>query len=245
MEKMKELFQKEEFKPFKEGDVVEGKVIGKEHLTLYLDLGKRTGVVYGREYLETKSKIKKLKVGDKVFAKIINLDNEEGFVELSLKGAEKEKLKKEFERMKQEGVKIKVKFNRQNRGGLLTKISGIGAFLPISQLKEKIEEPEKLKEFLGKEIEVKILSILPSGQLILSEKLAKEEEIEGIKIGDIVEGEVSGISDFGVFLKIGEIEGLIPSSEFQENLNFKIGDKVKVKVVEVSPNKVLFSLKLD
>ena len=242
---MKELFQKEEFKPFKEGDVVEGKVIGKDHLILYLDLGKRTGVVYGREYLETKSKIKKLKIGDKVFVKIVNLDNEDGFVELSLKGAEKEKLKKEFEKMKQEGVKIKVKFKRLNRGGLLTKISGISAFLPISQLKEKVEEAEKLKDFLGKEMEVKILSILPSGQLILSEKLAKEEEIEGIKVGEIVEGEVSGISDFGVFLKKGKIEGLIPASEIKKNLNLKIGKKVKAKVVDLSPNKVLFSLKLE
>jgi ribosomal protein S1 len=245
MERMKEILQKEEFKPLKEGDVVEGIVIGKGQMILYLDLGKRTGVIYGREFLNSKDEIKKLKIGDKVFAKIVNLDNEDGFVELSLKGAKKEMLLKEFEKMKEEGQKLKVKFQRANRGGLLTKISGVSAFLPISQLSKKIE-PERLKEFIGKEMEVKILSVMSSGQLILSQKLAEEEkEIEELKIGEIVEGEITGITDFGAFLKFKEKEGIIPLSEIPENSNLRLGERVKAKILKISKGKIFFSLNLS
>ncbi len=242
MEKMKEILQKEEFKPFKEGDVVEARVIGKGNMILYLDLGKRTGVIYGREYLNSKDKIKKLKVGDKIFVKITNLDNEDGFVELSLKGAEREMLIKKFEKMKEEGEILKVKFQKFNRGGLLTKISGISAFLPVSQLSEKVE-PERLREYIGKEMEVKILSVLNSGQLILSQKLAQEErEVEKLKVGEIVEGEVTGITDFGIFLKFKEREGLIPASEIEKNTNLKLGEKVKARITEITKGKVFLSL---
>jgi len=245
MEKMKEILQKEGFKPFKEGDVVEGTVIGKGHMILYLDLGKKTGVIYGREYLNSKEKIKNLKIGDKIFAKIINLDNEDGFVELSLEGAEKEILIKKFEKMKEKGEILKVKFQRANRGGLLTKISGIPAFLPISQISENAD-PEKIRDFIGKEMEVKILSILNSGQLILSQKLVqKEKEVEELKVGEIVEGEVSGITDFGVFLKFKNKEGLIPIFEIKGNLNLKVGEKLKAKITEISKGKIFLSLKID
>lgn len=236
MEKMKEILIKEEFKPFKEGDVVEGKVIGKGHLVLYVDLGKRTGIIYGKEYLEAKDEIKKLKIGDKIVAKIIDLDNEEGFVELSLKGAEKEILIREFEEKKEKGEILKVKFKRWNRGGLVTKISGLSAFLPISHMVEKIEKPEDLKKLVGKEIEVKILSVLSSGQLILSEKLAKEIE-PTIKEGEVVEGIVSGITDFGVFVQFDNFEGLIPKEKLEKEL--KLGEAIKVKVDKVSEGKIL------
>ncbi len=244
MEKMKEILLKEEFKPFKEGEIVEGKIVAKGHHILYIDLGKRTGVIYGREFLEAKDEIKNLKIGDKVLAKIVDLDNEEGFVELSLKGAKKEILLKEFEEKKEKGEILKVKFKRWNRGGLLTKVSGIPAFLPISQLSNPVESPEELKKFLGKEMEVIILSLLSSGQLILSEKLAKEgKKVEKLKVGEEVEGEISGVTDYGVFLKFKETEGLVPKKEIPENLNLKIGEKIKAKVIEISEGKILLTLK--
>ena len=255
---MKEILEENEFlKPPKVGDIIEGKVISKKAFAIYLDLGIfGTGIIYGKEFKKAKKELKNLKIGDKVLAKIVDLDNEDGFVELSVASAAKEIALEILRKKKEEGQKIKVKILGANKGGLLTKISGIDAFLPVSQLSlenypqvengdsEKILE--KLKKFIGKEMEVKILGILEKDfQVILSEKLAKEEEIKEYKVGDIVEAEVSGITDFGVFLKFGKnFEGLVPLSEVNSNLNLKIGEKVKAKIISIEEKKAIFSLKL-
>jgi ribosomal protein S1 len=255
---MKQILEENaNLKPPKVGDIVEGKVISKKAFAIYLDLGIfGTGIIYGKEFKKAKKELKNLKIGDKVLAKIVDLDNEDGFVELSVAGATKEIALEILRKKKEAGEKIKVKILGANKGGLLTKVSGIDAFLPVSQLSpenypevengdpEKILE--KLKKFIGKEMEVKILGILEKdAQLILSEKLAKEEkEIKEYKVGDIVEAEVSGIVDFGIFLKFGEnFEGLVPVSEMNPNLNLKIGEKVRAKIISIEQNKILFSLK--
>jgi small subunit ribosomal protein S1 len=106
---------------------------------------------------------------------------------------------------------------------------------------------EELKKFVGKEMEVKILGILEKdAQVILSEKLAKEEkEIEEYKVGDVVEAEVSGITDFGIFLKFGKnLEGLVPISQINPNSNLKIGEKVKAKIISIEGNRATLSLKI-
>jgi small subunit ribosomal protein S1 len=255
----KKILEENEFlKPLKIGEIVEGKVIAKKSFAIYLDLGIfGTGIIYGKEFKKTKRELKNLKIGDKVLAKIVNLENEDGFVELSVAGAAKEIALELLKRKKEEGEKIKVKILGANKGGLLTEIFGINAFLPVSQLSSdhypNVEngDPgkifEKLKKLVGKEMEVKILGILEKDlQVVLSEKLAKEEkEIERYKAGEIIEAEVSGITDFGVFLKFGnEVEGLVPLSEINSDLNFKIGEKVKAKIVSIQENKPILSLKI-
>jgi small subunit ribosomal protein S1 len=259
MNLMKEILEENEsLKPLKVGDIVEGRVISKKAFAIYLDLGVfGTGIIYGKEFKKAKKELKNLKVGDKILAKIVDLENEDGFVELSVSGATKEIALELLRKKKEEGEKITVKILGANKGGLLAKISGIDAFLPVSQLSPenypevKDGDPEKilgkLKKFIGKEMEVKILGILEKdAQLILSEKLAKEEkEMEKYKAGDVIEGEVSGITDFGIFLKFGNnIEGLIPSSEIDQNLNLKIGERVKAKIISIRENKPILSLKI-
>jgi len=259
MNLMREILEENEsFKPPKVGDIVEGRVISKKAFAIYLDLGIfGTGVIYGKEFKKAKKELKNLKIGDKVLAKIVDLENEDGFVELSVSGATKEIALEILRKKKEEGEKIKVKILGANKGGLLTKVSGIDAFLPVSQLSlenyPEVEDGnpekilEKLKKFVGKEMEVKILGILEKdAQVILSEKLAKEEkEIKKYKVGEIVEAEVSGITDFGIFLKFGEnFEGLVPVSEANPNLNLKIGEKVKAKIVSIEGNRATLSLKI-
>jgi small subunit ribosomal protein S1 len=255
MELMKEIFeQNQNLKPLKVGDIVEGKVVAKKAFAIYLDLGIfGTGIIYGKEFKQAKNELKKIKVGDKILAKIVDLENEEGYVELSVAGASKEIALAVLRKKKENGEKIKVKILGANKGGLLTKISGVSAFLPVSQLSPQNYpqfedgDPQKifdhLKKFVGKEMEVKILGILEEdGQVILSEKLAKvedfEEEIKNYKVGDVVEGEITAILDFGIFLKFGKnLEGLIPSSEVNfDNFSFKIGDKIKAKISSISEN---------
>jgi ribosomal protein S1 len=259
MNLMKELLEENaSLKPPKVGDIVEGKVISKKAFAIYLDLGIfGTGIIYGKEFKKAKKELKNLKIGDRVLAKIVDLDNEDGFIELSVAGATKEIALELLKKKKEEGEKIKVKISGANKGGLLAKVSGIDAFLPVSQLSPEnypyVEDGdpekilEKLKKFVGKEMEVKILGILEKdAQVILSEKLAKEEkEIEKYKVGDIVEAEISGITDFGIFLKFGKnLEGLVPLSESDPDLNLKIGDKVRAKIISIEGNKALLSLKI-
>ena len=242
---MKEILEK--YKLPKEGEIVEGVVIEKSNAILYVDLGERgTGIVYGKEYLSAKDKIKNLKKGDKIFVKIINLDGEDGFIELSLKEMDKIEKIKELEKIKEKGETLEAKIQRVNRGGLVTKILDIPAFLPISQLSQRVL-PEELPNFIGKTLKVKILSVLNSGEVIISEKLCEKEElqkeIEKFNEGEIVEGEISGVTEFGIFVKVGPVEGMILNYETSENLNPKIGEKIKAKISKIERDKIYLSLK--
>jgi len=274
---MKELLEKNDLlKPPQIGRIVEGKIISKAHSAVFLDLGPLgTGIIYGREFLEAKNEIKNLKIGNTVFAKIINLENEAGYIELSLSQASNELIWLELQQKKEKGETIIVKISGANKGGLLAVVSEISAFLPVSQLlpehypRVKGGESNKilkeLQKFVGKELEVKVFDLDPKeGKLILSERAKESEKIKEIlknyKVGDIVEGEITGITDFGVFIKFPsqalapadkgkELEGLIHISELDWQLIenpadvVKVGEKVKAKIISISNDKVSLSLK--
>ena len=166
---MKELLEKENFlRPAKIGDIIEGTVIGKGRSSIFLDLGAiGTGKIYGKEFYQAKEMLKNLKIGDKIFSKIIDLDIEEGFIELSVSGAFKELSFDTLKEKKEKGELIRIKILGANKGGLISEISGIAAFLPVSQLASehypKVEGGDKtkilkeLQEFIGQELEVKII----------------------------------------------------------------------------------------
>ncbi len=271
---MKDLLEKNGFlKPARTGDIIEGTVVGRGRSSLFLDLGPiGTGKIYGREFYQAKDKLKNLQIGDKVFSKIIDIDAEGGFIELSVSGAFKELSFGTLREKKEKSELVKVKILGANKGGLISEISGIDAFLPVSQLASehypKIEGGDKtkilkeLQKFIGQEMEVKILDLFPKKeQIILSEKakdLDKIKEIlEKYKIGDVIEGEITGITDFGAFIrfpisakKAGEkIEGLIHISELDWKIIedpaevIKVGDKTKARIVDISNSKASLSLK--
>jgi small subunit ribosomal protein S1 len=265
---MKNLLEKENLiKPPKVGEIVEGKVIGKKRSALFLDLGVfGTGIIYGKEFLEAKEELKNLKIGAPVFAKIIDLENEEGYIELSVSQASKELIWEGLRQKKEKGENVTVKILGANRGGLLTEISGIPGFLPVSQLKSshypKVEGGDtskilrELQNFIGQTLEVKIFDLdLRTGKLILSEKVKEAEKLREIlknyKVGDVVEGEITGVVDFGAFMRFGEnLEGLIHISELDWQLIedpsevVKVGEKFKAKIIEISGEKVSLSLKV-
>ncbi|MDI6602521.1 MAG: S1 RNA-binding domain-containing protein [Patescibacteria group bacterium] len=254
-------------KPGKVGEIIEGKVIAKESGKLFLDLGPiGTGIIYGREFYEAKDKIKDLKIGDNLFAKIINLENDEGYIELSISRAGMELSLEALKQKKEKGEKIIVKIKGANKGGLLTEAMGIPAFLPVSQLlPEHYPRVEKgdtskilreLQKFVGKTLEVKILDLSHKGeQIILSEKAKELDKVKEIlknyKVGDLVEGEITGITDFGAFFRFGteNLEGLIHISELDWKIIedpteiVKVGDVLQAKIIDISGDKVSLSLK--
>jgi len=265
---MEEIGKDNLLRPPRVGEISQGKIIAKGKSSVFLDLGAwGTGIIYGKEFQEAKEKLKELKIGDNVFAKIIDLENEEGYTELSLTKAGKELAWEELRQKKEKDENIVVKITGANKGGLLTMVAGIPAFLPVSQLSSenypKVEGSDSqeifkaLQKFIGKEIEVKIFDFdQKEEKLILSEKAKKDKKTkEALKkygIGDIVETEVTGIVDFGAFVKFlppEDLEGLIHISELDWQLIedpselVKVGQKIKVKIIDISSGKISLSLK--
>ncbi len=269
---MKKILNQENLpKPLRMGEVVEGKIVNKGKSSVFLDLGSHgTGIIFGKEFYESKEKLKNLETGTKISAKIIGLEDEEGYVELSLSKANKEIARKQILTKKENNESIQVKISGANKGGLLTKVSGIPAFIPVSQLSSanypKVEDGDNqkilraLQKFIDQEMEVKILDFDPKEEkLILSEKAKEDkktkEALEKYKIGDLVEGEITGIVNFGAFLKfpIGEeeesLEGLVHISELDWQLIedpsqvVKVGQKVKAKIIDIANNKISLSVK--
>ncbi len=260
--------------PLSIGATIEGKVVAKDRSSLYIDLGiLGTGIIFGREFYAVKEVIKNLEVGDKVYAKIVELENDEGYRELSLRDATKEISWQRLRELKDSGQVLSVRITGVNKGGLLTALDGIQAFLPVSQLapehyprvadadKQKILK--ELQKFIGKNLEVKILNLLAEeNKLILSEKAKSEEKtkevLKNYSKGDIVDGQITGIADFGAFIKFpvvdGElkddgIEGLIHISELDWQLVenpaeiVKVGENIKAKIIDINNNQVFLSLK--
>lgn len=249
------------------GDIVEAQVIGKGKSSVFFNLGNwGSGIIYGREFYEAKEELKRLKKGDSVFAKIVDFENEDGYIELSLTRAGKELAWETLRQKKDADELIKVKIIGANKGGLLAEVSSIPAFLPVSQLSPenypKVEDADAqkilkaLQKFVGKEMELKVFDINPKeNKLILSERAKEAEKIKEIlknySVGDVVEGEITGVVDFGAFIKFGKenLEGLIHISELDWQLIkdpaeiVKVGEKVKAKVIDISGGKISLSLK--
>ncbi len=270
------------------GSIVEGKVVARDRSSLFIDLGNQgTGIIYGREFYEVKDAIKNLAIGDIVHAKIVELENEDGYRELSLRDATKDINWQKLKELKESGEIITVKITGVNKGGLLTNINNIPAFLPVSQLSpenyprvidaDKAKILKELQKFIGKTLEVKILDLLAQeNKLILSEKAKTEQAIKQIlnnyKKGDIIEGKITGIADFGVFIRFplveeiesqnntetadkqqenkdSSIEGLIHISELDWQLVqnpaevVKVDEIIKAQIIDIKNNQVFLSLK--
>jgi len=253
--------------PISQGDLIEGIVIGFGRSSIFLDLSPHgSGIIYGQELYSVKSALKNLKIGDKIAGEVISSEDRDGYKEISVKKAIRNKTWERLQKAKEEKEAIEVTVFGANRGGLLTKIEDIPAFIPASQLAiehfprvqnaEKSEILLKLKELVGETLKIKILNIdQQEEKLILSEKLEELEKtkqnLEKYKVDDVVEGEITGLADFGAFISFGEknLEGLIHISELDWGLVkspqdiVKIGEKVKAKIINIEKDRVSLSLK--
>ncbi|MBI2644328.1 MAG: S1 RNA-binding domain-containing protein [Candidatus Wildermuthbacteria bacterium] len=256
-------------RPYKIGDIVEAPVIAIGRSAIYVDLAPQgTGIVYGKEFLEEKSTLKNVKIGEKITAKVVDIENEEGYVELSLKEAGRQINWERLREKKESEEIIPVKILSANKGGLLSELYGIAAFLPVSQLAPehypKVEggDPEKilheLQKFTGTELQVQIFDIDPKENKIILSERAKErlkvkELLQNYQVGDVVEGTITGVVDFGAFVSFGkegeEIEGLIHISEIDWQIIedpskfLAAGDKIAAKIIDISNGRVSLSLK--
>lgn len=250
------------------GDLVEGTVLEKKGARLFVDLGNYgIGVVYGREYQAAQDIIKNLTAGERISAKVVDTDNEEGYVELSLREAGAEKSWSELKRMAAEGEVMELAVLEANRGGLILEAKNIRGFLPASQLstknyprvdggdKEKIYQ--ELQKLVGQKLTVKILDLNPAEQKLIFTERGRDSEgvrtsLAKYKVGDEVEGEITGVVDFGAFMRFDQeagLEGLVHVSEIDWSLVedprtiLKPGERRKAKIIDIQGDRVSLSLK--
>lgn len=247
-------------------DTIKGIVMSVHRNEIKVDInGIATGVIRGQELFNESDEYGDLKVGDEVEALVVEEENELGEIELSFRAAGKGRAWDLLEEMKNAKTITSAKIVDANKGGLMIRLHGVTGFLPVSQLApehyprvpggDKTKILERLRKYIGTEFTVKVLDSNPEeDKLIVSEKSAWEETQSGIiaalKVGDIIDGEVSAVTDFGVFVEFGEnLEGLVHISEiaWQRIDNpedfVKVGDRVKARIIHIEGSKVFLSIK--
>ena len=243
------------------GETVTGKILSMRKHEILIDLGARgVGMVPRREV----SFARNLKVGDEVSASVIEAETADGSVLLSLRKAAKEKGWDEIQQRLDNAESVEVTPFDANRGGLLAEYEGIRGFLPVSQLSaehyprvgssDKDEILQRLNALVGKPMKVRILDAnRKDNKLIFSEKEAIKdglaERFAELHVGDVVKGVATGVVDFGVFVNVDGVEGLIHISETSwERVNnptdyVKVGDTVEAKIIAIDKERLSLSMK--
>ncbi|MBI4065834.1 S1 RNA-binding domain-containing protein [Candidatus Kaiserbacteria bacterium] len=253
--------------PPSSGDIVEGSIIAISRGRVYIDLPPfGTGIIYGREYLNAADVLRKANPGDTISAKVVDPAGREGYIELSLKEARQAAIWGEAETAILSQTPYSLVVEEANKGGLILSWQGIAGFLPASQLSKehypRVPEGDKdkileaLMSLVGHPLSVRIITAdAKEGKLIFSERTGNEAEekaslIDKYQVGDSADGEVTGIVDFGAFVKIEPgLEGLVHISELDWGLVedphafCAVGDKVRVKVIEIKDGKISLSIK--
>lgn len=253
--------------PPKEGEIVEGTVSAIGRARVYIDIQPfGTGLIYGREYMNARDILRKVAPGDTIASKVVTPENEDGYIELSLKEARQALIWADAEEAVKRGTVLSLEVKEANKGGLIIDWQGIQGFLPASQLSTenypRVSDGDKdkiltaLNELVGQHLSVAMITADPKEhKLIFSEKgiqekEEKEEKVNKYEVGNVVKGEVTGAVDFGVFVKLEPgLEGLVHISELDWGLVedtkalYKVGDAVEVKVIEVKDDKISLSIK--
>jgi len=258
---MDELLASSDVKNISTGDVVEGVVTVVKKNEVWIDLGAQgVGVVLRREIGHGQQ----LEPGQTVTVSVIDPEMDEGHALLSMKRAVKDRGWDELQRIFDANEIIEVVAYDANRGGLLVELEGIRGFLPVSQLAaghyprvtgaDKDEILQKLHALTNIPLRVRVLDVSrKDNKLIFSEKEAVKDDMQArfseLKVGDVVEGVVTGVIDFGAFVNVDGIEGLIHISEISwERVDnprnyIKVGETVKAKIIAIDRDRLSLSLK--
>lgn len=263
-------------KIYKKGDLVEGTVVDVKESGMLIDVnGRSEGIVNGIHLKLNNKKVEK-KVGDKVLVYVLSPENEEGQIQLSIRRTGAELKWHDLDQAKSKDEAITVKVIEANTGGVIVEIQdGLRGFVPSSQLMNnriytsssyigKSDASKalqsKLAEMIGEELKVKVMEInREKNKVILSEKSAysevdaglRNQTLSSLKVGDTLEGSITGIAPFGLFVNAQGLEGLVHLSEISwdkvsdPSSFFKVGDSVKVQVLGLqdSGKRVAYSIK--
>lgn len=258
---MDELLADADIRQLKTGDVIEGAITSVRKHEVWVDLGANgVGVVMRREVGHGQ----KVEEGESVTVSVVDPELDEGYALLSMKRAAKDRGWDELQRLFEAQEIVEVNAYDANRGGLLIEMEGIRGFLPVSQLAaehyprvsgaDKDEILQKLNALVNIPLRVRILDAnRKENKLIFSEKEAVKDDMQSrlteLKVGDEVEGVVTGVIDFGAFVNVKGIEGLIHISEISwervENPRDYVtnGQEVTAKIIAIDKDRLSLSLK--
>ena len=257
---MEQLLAEEEhvIRALAHGDIVDGTVVRVDPDEVLVDIGaKSEGVISNRELSARGEAPVVLNPGDQVKVYVVQPENEDGNVVLSLRKARAEGIWQAVAQKESEGEILDAEVREQNKGGLIVNIMGLRGFLPSSQVARQFSG--NLMELVGTKIPVKILEVnRKRNRLIVSQRAAQDEDrarqreelFEKLQIGDVVSGKVSGLTSYGAFVNLGGADGLIHISELSwDRINnvsdmLNVGDEVRVKVIKLDPELSRISLSL-
>ncbi|MFA6514122.1 MAG: S1 RNA-binding domain-containing protein [Patescibacteria group bacterium] len=260
------LLEKDDIKIPQAGDIIKATVVSASKAEVKLDVaGVLMGVVRGPELYNEVPEFSELKPGDEVEAAVVDEENENGELELSFRLVGQEKAWNNLRQAIKDKTTVKVKIMDANKGGLLSRYCQIDGFLPVSQLApenyprisggDKSRILEKLKSFVGQEFEVTVMTLNEEdNKIIFSEKdvwnKRQKPALDKYTIGMGVDGKITAITNFGVFVSFGEgIEGLIHISELawqridSPSEMYKVGDEIKAEIISIDGAKVFLSAK--
>lgn len=250
----------ESFKTIRNGEIVEGTVIAVKPEEAALNIGyKADGILTRAEYSNDLVDLTTvLKEGDKLEVKVLRVNDGEGQVSLTYKRLAQEKGNKRLEEAFENKEVLKAKVTQVVKGGLCVSVEGSRVFIPASLISDQFERD--LESYNGQELEFVITECDPRKgriigdrkQLIVAEKEAKRKALfETIEEGQVVEGVIKNVTDFGAFVDIGGADGLLHISEMSwgrignPKKAFKAGDKVKAFIKEINGEKIALSLKFE
>ena len=253
--------ENESVKQLIQGDAVVGTILSIRKHEVLVDLGAQgIGLVPRREV----GLYRNLNIGDEITASIVDTELDNGYSLLSLRKAAKDRGWDEVLARMESGEVIEVSPYDANRGGLLVEYDGVRGFLPVSQLSaehyprvgssDKDEILQRLNVLIGKKLTVRILDCdRRANKLIFSEKEAIKDGLaarfEKLAVGDTVNGVVTGIVDFGIFVNVDGIEGLVHISEISwERVSnpsdyVKVGDTIDAKIIAIDKDRLSLSMK--
>ena len=211
-------------KKLEEGTVVEGTIVDIVGDDIFVDLGyKADGIIPREEFTYGDEKpADKYKVGDKISAYILRMNNGQGNILLSTKRLEVKKLREDFENSVKENKPVDAKVVDVVNGGVIAETGSVKIFVPQTQLAKKVEKPTDLVEYRGKNVSLKIIEYNPEKRKIVGSerKLVQEERKEKedriwatIAEGQVIKGTVKQLTDYGAFVDIGGVDGLLHISE--------------------------------
>ena len=256
-----EQMLEESLKTIRTGEIVEGTVISVKEDEIVLNIGyKSDGIITRNEYTNTPNVdlTTVVSVGDTMEAKVLKVNDGEGQVLLTYKRLAQEKGSKRLEEAFENKEVLKAKVSQVMAGGLTVIVDDCKVFIPASLVSDTYEKD--LTKYNGQEIEFVISEFNPKKRriigdrkqlLVAAKKDAQEELLSKLEEGQIVEGTIKNVTDFGAFVDLGGIDGLLHISEMSwgriehPKKLFKVGDTVKALVKEINGTKIALSLKFD
>jgi small subunit ribosomal protein S1/4-hydroxy-3-methylbut-2-enyl diphosphate reductase len=256
-----EQMLEESLKTIRNGEVVEGTVIALKPDEAVLNIGYKSDGILSRNEYTNEANVDLttvLKIGDKMEVKVVKVNDGEGQVLLSYKRLALEKGNKRIQEAFENKEVLKAKVAQVLDGGLSVIVDEVRVFIPASLVSNVYEKD--LTKYADQEIEFVISEYNPKRrryigdrkQLLVAKKAEQQKELfEKIHIGDVVEGTVKNVTDFGAFIDLGGADGLLHISEMSwgrvENPKkvFKVGDNVKVLIKDIDGTKIALSLKFE